>query len=487
MGDAPGDNQYFLNHSTSPPTSVSSLGARVLTPKALDATPREQHGSPSTSQSPSQQSQLQQQNFYQQQGRQNFQPIQSNMASPPVMGRPSPLNMGSVAGALPEINYAQGYVQQSPQRFHGGPANSALAYQLQHLAQYPGHSTSGQPSNPPYNMQYPQQFQGIYPSGQTSHSQTAQPPLGNNPQFFPNQAFMLAQSGQPLQQGQQQQQASPYFYQASQYPPQQQIYSGNAYPAQLGRIGAPGEVKPGGQRRLEAGLSIIPGGSMTAKSSSAGELRSARLRMLSNMTLASSAGQSSVSRGPPRKPKQSGHALWVGNLPPGSNVIDLKDHFSRDASTEILSVFLISKSNCAFVNYKTEESCAAAMARFHDSRFQGVRLVCRLRKSSVNAGPGVPTGPAALSTSQASSSRTPVTEAQPQLDGLETDLNSASSSQRQAKEKFFVVKSLTVEDLETSVRNGVWATQSHNEETLNKAYEVSLDFTLIYSVLLTGM
>jgi hypothetical protein len=40
------------------------------------------------------------------------------------------------------------------------------------------------------------------------------------------------------------------------------------------------------------------------------------------------------------------------------------------------------------------------------------------------------------------------------------------------KDKFFIVKSLTVEDLELSVRNGIWATQSHNEGALNKAYEV---------------
>ena len=43
-----------------------------------------------------------------------------------------------------------------------------------------------------------------------------------------------------------------------------------------------------------------------------------------------------------------------------------------------------------------------------------------------------------------------------------------------APEKFFVVKSLTLQDLEASVRNGIWATQAHNEEALNKAYEVCL-------------
>lgn len=40
------------------------------------------------------------------------------------------------------------------------------------------------------------------------------------------------------------------------------------------------------------------------------------------------------------------------------------------------------------------------------------------------------------------------------------------------KERFFVVKSLTVEDLDLSVRNGIWATQAHNEAALNEAYGV---------------
>jgi hypothetical protein len=39
-------------------------------------------------------------------------------------------------------------------------------------------------------------------------------------------------------------------------------------------------------------------------------------------------------------------------------------------------------------------------------------------------------------------------------------------------EKYFIVKSLTVEDLDLSARNGTWATQAHNEFTLNKAYQV---------------
>lgn len=42
-------------------------------------------------------------------------------------------------------------------------------------------------------------------------------------------------------------------------------------------------------------------------------------------------------------------------------------------------------------------------------------------------------------------------------------------------DKFFIMKSLTVEDMELSVRNSIWATQAHNEEALNTAFEVRKD------------
>ena len=193
----------------------------------------------------------------------------------------------------------------------------------------------------------------------------------------------------------------------------------------------------------------------------------------------------SVPRGPPRKPKQSGHALWVGNLPPGTHIADLKDHFSRDATKDIESVFLISKSNCAFVNYKGESACAAAMTRFHDSRFQGVRLVCRLRRGSAATSSGTPVGPSSAPGSyEVGEPRAPATGEASQQVAEPESLDEGVSSERpqpsatKVKEKFFVVKSLTVEDLEMSVRNGIWATQAHNEVGLNKAYEVSRDLWL---------
>ena len=154
---------------------------------------------------------------------------------------------------------------------------------------------------------------------------------------------------------------------------------------------------------------------------------------------------------------------------------------------DILSVFLISKSSCAFVNYKTEEACAAAMARFHDSRLKGVRLVCRLRRSAASVPGGVPTEPAAL---VGTGGRTEVDsgsgDAGGDVDGEEDEGGDGAPTADEgaglpAKDKYFIVKSLTVEDLEMSVRNGVWATQSHNEAALDKAYKVRHLFLLAYS------
>lgn len=175
----------------------------------------------------------------------------------------------------------------------------------------------------------------------------------------------------------------------------------------------------------------------------------------------------SVLRGPPRKPRQSGHALWVGNLPPGTDIVDLKDHFSRDATDDIESVFFISKSSCAFVNYKSEDRCQAAMSRFHDSRFRNVRLVCRLRRGSGSSAPSTPQTPRPVDPPP----KVAKGEQDTVVDGTTTKLESLTPPEK-VKEKYFVVKSLTIEDLDRSVQSGVWATQAHNEAALSQAYEV---------------
>lgn len=162
--------------------------------------------------------------------------------------------------------------------------------------------------------------------------------------------------------------------------------------------------------------------------------------------------------------------------------MDLKDHFSQDATNDIESIFLISKSNCAFVNYKSAAGCVAALARFHDSRFQGVRVVCRLRKGLAAAG----SGSAALGSSPVTqSSRASLDELgvptiadpgdhdPPELSSAAPATGNHPAPARLA-DRYFIVKSLTVEDLESSKQSGIWATQFHNEAAMNQAYEVSV-------------
>lgn len=176
-----------------------------------------------------------------------------------------------------------------------------------------------------------------------------------------------------------------------------------------------------------------------------------------------------------------GHAIWIGNLPPQTDLMNLVHHVCKETSG-LESLFLISKSNCAFANFKDEQSCAEAQQKLHDSRFETVRLVSRLRKSTVEGAAGVsaPTGPAA-STSQGSPAQVTSPEGNsesersiPAPDSVgERHAAPTAEGPTQQKDSFFILKSLTLEDLELSVRTGIWATQSHNEENLNKAFEVS--------------
>ncbi|GAM83432.1 hypothetical protein ANO11243_014200 [Dothideomycetidae sp. 11243] len=197
----------------------------------------------------------------------------------------------------------------------------------------------------------------------------------------------------------------------------------------------------------------------------------------------------SYPRGPPKKPKQSGYALWVGNLPPGTAILELKDHFSRGATRDIESVFLISKSNCAFVNYRTAEACKAAMSRFHDSRLRGTRLVCRLRQTQTS---NIAESASVPNTSESDSARKATADYQSDELKVPTPFETVDSHSAETDvssrvlHKYFIVKSLTMQDLVASVQKGVWATQSHNETILNQAYKKAQTVYLIFSANKSG-
>jgi len=204
-------------------------------------------------------------------------------------------------------------------------------------------------------------------------------------------------------------------------------------------------------------------------------------------------------RGPPRKPKQSGHAIWIGNLPPQTDLMSLVYHVCKEAGA-LESLFLISKSNCAFANFKDEKTCLEAQQKLHDSKFQAVKLVSRLRKNNApenNAAAMSPTGAAPVASIPTTdgddiagvsppdlASPSPVTEVQTPPASTPTVAQVKEVVAQQ--DKFFILKSLTVDDLDLSVTTGVWATQSHNEEALNAAFKTVDNVYLVFSANKSG-
>ena len=176
-------------------------------------------------------------------------------------------------------------------------------------------------------------------------------------------------------------------------------------------------------------------------------------------------------------------------------------HHVCQTTDGLQSLFLISKSNCAFANFPGEESCQAAQNKINDTWFGSVRLVSRLRKTSVENAQGIAPGPSRptatatatladsmTGTAEAISERTKKSASPSSLvvdgtrksstptrvydDGM-TSTPSSGSEPSKKGDRYFILKSLTVDDLALSVRTGIWATQSHNEQVLNSAFNVS--------------
>jgi hypothetical protein len=95
--------------------------------------------------------------------------------------------------------------------------------------------------------------------------------------------------------------------------------------------------------------------------------------------------------------------MWIGNVPGGTTHDELwrflkrppmdSDSFESGVNG-VLSIFIISRSNCAFVNFDTEEHLRRAIVQFngqqlHPHERRGPRLVCRVRRKEDDLRAGV--------------------------------------------------------------------------------------------------
>jgi RNA recognition motif-containing protein len=95
--------------------------------------------------------------------------------------------------------------------------------------------------------------------------------------------------------------------------------------------------------------------------------------------------------------------MWAGNIPPDATHDEIYQFFSQSpddrafepaTSMGVLSVFLISRSNCAFVNFESEGRLLEAISRFNGVPLRAddprcARLVCRVRRKDDDLKAGV--------------------------------------------------------------------------------------------------
>lgn len=204
-----------------------------------------------------------QQSYYQAQAGMNYPPSAQQQTtmnqSQGSGGRHAALNMGGLAGALPDPNYGQAFAQHSPQRYQ--TLNAAIPYQLQQPFAPAGQPSRNQQTNSQYPPQFQQQFQGMYVQGPGGHIQPVQGGVPMNQQQYPAQGF--AQQQRP--QGIQQQQQNPQFYyqQAALFAGQNQVFQGGVFPPHHGSNQS--------SRRPSEQLSVGGSSDVGRRASSAGE------------------------------------------------------------------------------------------------------------------------------------------------------------------------------------------------------------------------
>ncbi|KAJ6555650.1 YT521-B-like domain-containing protein [Mycena vulgaris] len=238
----------------------------------------------------------------------------------------------------------------------------------------------------------------------------------------------------------------------------------------------------------------------------------------------------------PSPPAQrSEWAMWAGNIASDADHDELWGFFTQrssssgntdgsapaGASSGVISIFLIRRSKCAFINYETELHLENAIARFNGVPLRTdpgcARLVCRVRLKDADLrrgvggqrGMGMRMGLIRSQAQQGNAAHDPrsSTATGRTCGHSDPDVNpkrppprpssAASSSaslastnssllQRYFPQRFFILKSLTRSDLDLSVRTGVWVTQKHNEGVLDRAFRTAEDVFLIFSVNKSG-
>ncbi|KAH8826636.1 YT521-B-like domain-containing protein [Flagelloscypha sp. PMI_526] len=209
-------------------------------------------------------------------------------------------------------------------------------------------------------------------------------------------------------------------------------------------------------------------------------------------------------------PQRTPWVMWVGNLPSRTTHEELQT-FLTARNSDIVSIFVIPHSNCAFVNVGSQDALRKCIKAFDGKQLRPdnprcPRLVCRIRTVEDEAKAGVVGQRMAHFHKDAIrdgsvrrqdfampsliehwrdqddfSSSPPLGRSGSPSTNESTDSTSSSMLAQHFPERFFILKCFTNTELQESVKTGVWTTQVHNESTLNRAFRTSRDVFLFLS------
>ena len=305
---------------------------------------------------------------------------QQHDSSPPNLPSPSPSSYPQHGHMPPVFGHQPSpppHVASGPSHFSNNPGYHAMPYSSQpHF----GYSSNQSYPNPGYQHHYlSPSFHSPYQADHDSQWWYARRYEG--PQYLPQQPY------HPPYQPQQQQSPAEHYQ-------QQQPQSGPSSDVQLR---SPRDSQP------QAGFTPTRPRSEPTSPSPRSPLHKPDPPVQSPPPSNTSKGPVRQSYHPNPPPQRSEWVMWAGNVPSDATNDELWRFFSKpqdpsDGATEqnagVSSIFLIARSNCAFVNFETEAHLNAAIPRFSGQKIRPddpkcPSLVCRVRKKTDDLRAGV--------------------------------------------------------------------------------------------------
>ncbi|KAM0747988.1 hypothetical protein T439DRAFT_359176 [Meredithblackwellia eburnea MCA 4105] len=209
----------------------------------------------------------------------------------------------------------------------------------------------------------------------------------------------------------------------------------------------------------------------------------------------------------PNLPERSPWAMWVGNVPGDATEDELQKFLTRRVGLDpelnlneeivlggIESIRLIGRSNCAFVNYNSQENLRNAIkttngVSLRPADRRSKPLLCRERMKEDDERSGVGAQRSGGLHRDYVKMKLGDTGIKEDLLGTspESDDTTDSFLMEHFPKRYFILKAHSETDLQESVREGRWRTQAHNELILDQAFRTAKEGVfIVFSANKTG-